>query len=268
MKLDKIVQSLLVALLIIGVFASMAKNSYGFTFMGTASFGLAFLYMVQLIWRLIDDYAGLSKKNVAEIMELLLLAAMLLLFGFRAQYIYLTNGELIFAVVCGSLVLVYTSIAYGIYQSRRENNKLANVTFFFYASIPIFLLAVAFRTINAVWSSAFGAAGTLVSLPFLWSLVRNQEFEYAGKPISSFQFIASSKNKAGLLFIFFLSSALYTGLTSASVIPQIEYGDRPKDYIELIREAESGREKPVDGKYHHELYKEAMDRFLKRHADK
>ena len=38
--------------------------------------------------------------------------------------------------------------------------------------------------------------------------------------------------------------------------------------IELINNAETGRENPVDGQYQHEVYKEAMDKFLERHGEK
>ncbi len=269
MKLDKIIQSLLIAMLIIGVFAAMAKNAYGFTFMGTACFGLAFLYLAQLIWRLIDDFSNLDRKSLPGLMEPFLLSSLLVLFGFRASYIYLTNGEMIFLVVCGALVLVYLSIGTGIFNStKKESPGLARNMAYFYASLLLFLLALTSRNINLIWSTAFGAMGMLASLPFLWSVVRRRQFEKSGKTITLFQFTTNSKNKAGLLFIFFLSSALYTGLTLVSFIPEIENADRPKDYLELVRYAESGKEKPVDGKYKHQVYKEAMDKFLKRHGKK
>jgi hypothetical protein len=38
-------------------------------------------------------------------------------------------------------------------------------------------------------------------------------------------------------------------------------------YIELINQAETGKEKPVNGRYRHEIYKEQMDKFLARHGD-
>jgi hypothetical protein len=58
------------------------------------------------------------------------------------------------------------------------------------------------------------------------------------------------------------------GLSNFRIIPSIENTDKPKTYIELINQAETGKEKPVNGKYNHEIYKEAMDKFLARHEDK
>lgn len=269
MKVNRILQTLLLALLVVGVFAAMAKNAYGFTFMGIACFGLALVYVTQLIWRLIDDYTSLGRKDLPGLMELFLLSGLLLLFGLRASYIYLANGESIFILTCLLLAVVYLSISYDIHQiSKKENQNPANAAFFFYSSIPLFLLALGSRTINIILSSVFGVLGVLVALPFLWSLLRQEQINSTGKSVSLFHYISSSKNKAGLLFIFFIASALYTGLTYLSVIPEITNAESPKDYIELVHNAESGKEKPVDGKYQHQVYKEAMDKFLKRHAGK
>jgi hypothetical protein len=99
-------------------------------------------------------------------------------------------------------------------------------------------------------------------------LLRKQQFETLVGSVSLFNFVRKSKSKAGLLFIFFISSAVYTGLSQLGFIPEIENSERPKAYIELINDAESGKEKAIDGKYHHEKYKEAMDKFLERHSSK
>ena len=269
MNFNRILQPLLIALLVIGVFASMAKNAYGFTFMAVACFGLAFLYVAQLVWKVIDDYSNINRKNLPTVVEPFLVAALLLLFSLRASYIYLANGEVIFLAICGLLVLVYLAIAVGIIRNtNKESIDLARNMAFFYTSLLCFLLALASRSISLLISTAFGTLGTLASLPFLWSVVQRRQFEFSGKSISLIQFVAAAKNKAGLVFIFFLSSALYTGLTYFSIIPEIENSERPKDYIELIRSAESGKEKPSDGKYRHQVYKESMDKFLKRHPAK
>ena len=269
MKLSKILQSVLFALLIIGIFAAMAKNSYGFTFMGSACFGLAILYMGQLLWKLIDDYSSLGKNDVAGLMEPVLLAMALVLFGLRALYIYLTIGELLFMLVCALLFLVYLSTGIRTFNSiKNVNSGLAWNMAFIYSSLLFFLLALATRNIHLQLSSALGVVAMLVALPFLYSAISQKKYETSGKTVSLIQSIGASKNKAGLLFIFFISSALYSGLTYLSIIPEIENADRPKDYIELVRNAESGNEESVNGRYQHQKYKEAMDKFLKRHSDK
>jgi hypothetical protein len=38
----------------------------------------------------------------------------------------------------------------------------------------------------------------------------------------------------------------------------------PQAYFELVKQAESGKEKPVNGKYKHEEFKDMYDRFVSR----
>jgi|GEM_PF-395597 len=268
MRITKTIQFFLLALIAVGVFASMARNSYGFTFIGVGCFGLGLLYVLELIWKLIEDRASLGKDERMSVAELLLLAVLLALFGFRAFYIYVPGVEFIFMGVCVLLIVVYLLMAGGIFTStKRESRALAWNMVLFYSSILFFLLSMLTRVLT-LWSLLFGVLGMLSSLPFLFSVLRQQKYEVSGKHISLFQFVLTSKSKAGILFLFFIFSGLYTGLSQVGFIPEIENSDRPKAYIDLINDAESGKDIPVDGKYHHETYSEAMNKFLERHEEK
>lgn len=268
MNINRIIQALLIALLIIGLFAAMARNTYGFTFIGVACFGLAFLYLSQLSWKLIGDHFTIEKKDFLFFPELLLLALLLMLFGFRAFYIYLPGGAFIFIGVVCLLLIVYLTIGYGVFaETKKESLAMAWNMVSFFSSILLFLISMLTVAV-AYWSQIFGAMAILVSIPFLYSVVRQVKYECQYKIISLFQFVADSKNKAGLIFIFFASSAIYTGLASSNIIPAIENASKPNTYIELINNAESGKEKPIDGQYQHEAYRQAMEKFLEHHKGK
>jgi hypothetical protein len=44
------------------------------------------------------------------------------------------------------------------------------------------------------------------------------------------------------------------------------YSDKfPQKYFELVNLAESGKDKPLKGKFRHEEFKEMYDRFVDRH---
>lgn len=269
MKLNQVLQSVFLGLILVGLFATMAHNSYGFTLIGMSCFGLALLYIVQISWILLEDFSGIEKKDAIDISELLLLAIMILLFGFRAFYIHIPFGDLIFITVCGMLILVYSLITSGIYNTaKNENPALARDVFFFYSSIILFLLSLSIRIINPSLSAVIGAFGILASVPFLFEVFRQKKYDFAGKSTTIFQFVLASRNKAGILFLFFIFSVLYVGLTNFKIIPAIGNADKPKTYIDLINQAETGKEKPVNGKYKHEIYKEYMDKFLKKHGGK
>ncbi len=268
MKLSQVLQSLFPGLILLGIFAVMAQNSYGFTLMGISCFGLALLYIIQTILRITEDSNSLERKDIASISELSLLAFLIMLFGFRAFYIKIPYSDIIFITLCTSLIIVYVIIGSGIYNTEKiAGSGIARQLIFFYSSIIIFLLSLGTRIISPSLSEIFGAAGFIASVPFLYSLIRQKKYYNSRNPVTLFQFIVSTGNKAGMLFLFFIFSVIYTGLSASRVIPTIENSDKPGTYIELINQAESGKEKPVNGKYRHEIYKEQMDKFLARHGD-
>jgi hypothetical protein len=253
----------------LGLFATMAQNGYGFTLMGLACFGLALLYFAQLSWKVIEDYSSIEKKDIIGLSELLLLSLLLLLFGFRVFYINIPFSDLIFITLCGLLIVTYFLITTRIIKiGKNKNPALAKTATFFYSSILIFLLSLGTRIINQSLSTVIGALGFITSIPFLISLLRRSQYDYSAGTITIFQFIVSSRNKAGMLFLFFTLSAFYLGLSNFRIIPGIENAEKPRTYIELRTQAETGKEKPVNGKYKYQTYKETMDKFLQRHGNK
>ena len=258
---------MLLMLAVIGVFATMARNSYGFDFIGLACFGLSALLLVQFVWRAVGEYDTLNRSDIPELAELLLLSALTGVFGLKAFYIYINRIEMIFDTIILLQVIVYGTLGYTLYTSiKKENNSLARNITFLYVSVVLFLLV--FPTwIGPTVAMGFGVLGVVVSIPVFIGIIRQQSFEVNNKSVTLFRFIADSRNKAGLMLLFFLSAALFTGLSMLNVIPSIENVDRPKAYIELINSAESGEEKTLKGRYQHEEYKAAMDKFLKRHVE-
>jgi hypothetical protein len=268
MKLSQVLQSLFLGLILLGMFAIMAQNSYGFTLMGVSCFGLALLYFTQVGWRVIEDFSSLDKEDIPGISELLVLAFLIMLFGFRAFYVNLPSGDIIFMILCALLTGIYSYVASRIYsETIKVNTSLARGVTFFFSSVIFFLVAMGSRIILPSLSAVLGAVAVLASLPVFVSFLLKKKYEYSGTTITLFQFIVRYGNKTGMLFLFFIFSTFYVGLSTFRIIPAIENTDKPATYIELVTQAESGKEKPVNGKYKHEIYKEAMDKFLARHAN-
>jgi hypothetical protein len=269
MKLSEVFQFVIMGLIMLGLFATMAQNSYGFTLTGLSCFGLALLYLVQFIVKLLDNFSGLEKSILPGISELLLLSALIMLFGFRALYIRLPHSDLIFITLCIFLLVVYFLIGSASYiMAKKENSGLAGILLFFYSSILIFIASLSARIINPGMSELIGMLGAITAFPVIISIIRQKPYDYSGKSITLFHFIYASGNKSGILFHFFVLSVIYLGLLHFRIVPAIENTDKPRAYIELINQAETGKEKPVNGKYRHEIYKEAMDKFLSRHGKK
>lgn len=269
MKISQVLQSVLLGLIVLGLFAIMAQNGYGFTLMGVSYFGLALLYIARISWKVTEDFSGIEKKDIVGISEFFLLASMFTIFGLRAFYINIPFIGLIYIALCGLLLVVYFIIASGMfYATKNENPGLARNVIIFFSSILLFILSLGFRIINPSLSALIGTFGILASLPFFIELMRRKKYYHSGKSITLLQFIVVSGNKAGMLFLFFIFSAIYLGLSDFRILPGIENAEKPWIYIELRTQAESGKEKPVNGKYKYQTYKEAMDKFLQRHGNK
>lgn len=267
-KLGQLLQFLLIALIVVGIFAAMARNAYGFELVGVGCLGIAVLFLFQVVWKVIGERGTLNRIEIQEMAELLLLAFLTLIFGLRSFYIYVDYSEIIFNAVCVFLMFVYAGIGYTLITSvKKESKPLAWNLISFYSSLVLFLLSTVFRA-SASLAMSLSVLSVVAGLLFIVSLLRRQRYEIKLKSMSLLQFVIASRNKAGLLFLFFVSAGLFTMFSYVGIIPSIENADRPKDYVELINSAGSGKKKSVDGKYQHEKYKEAMDKFMERHGNK
>ena len=165
MNLSRIFQSLLVMLAVVGVFAAMARNAYGFDFIGIACLGLSTLFLFQLVWKMVGEYGSLHRADIPEMVELFLLSILTLLFGLRAFYIYVDYGEIIFNAVCVLQMVVYGVIGYALITSvSKESKPLGRNLIFFYSSLGLFLLSLVFRTRASV-SMVIGMVSFLVAIP-------------------------------------------------------------------------------------------------------
>lgn len=269
MRVSQFIQFILIALIIIGLFAAMARNNYGFDLVAMACFGLAILYGAQLLWKIVTDFYHLSTKDISGFLELFLLSLLIMIFGFRFFYINLPAGETLFTIISSLLLLNYVLLGYGTFKTViNKNSSLAKIAIWLHASLCLFILSMLLQITNPDVSKILGVLGLVIAIPFLYEAIRSRQFNYSDKTITAIQFVIKSKSKAGLLFAFFISAGFYLVLADFGIIPKVQDAEKPKAYLDLINNAETGKEKPVDGKYQHEKYKEAMDTFLKRQRKK
>jgi len=267
MRIARIIQFLLLALILLGVFASMARNSYGFTLMGVACFGLAVLYLVQLGWKAMDDVRALGTKEFPGMLELLGLSVLSAIAGMRIFYFHVPYVDVVIGAEGLLLLSAYLLIARDYYvKSIVYSLPLARIWLSFFGYVVLFILAGLTGLLKPEWSAYVGGFGVVLSLPFLVSALRNRRYEYAGKSNTVIELLISSEYKAGLLSLVFAGVAFYSVLSGFSLIPKVSDLDQPGVYLELINQAETRQEKPVNGKFKHESYRAAMDKFLKRHG--
>jgi hypothetical protein len=99
------------------------------------------------------------------------------------------------------------------------------------------------------------------------SLLRGQ-FLIEGENRSAFSIIAGFKDRLYLLLSLFIIFSLYLGLSAPGILPKLYSNKFPQAYFELVNNAESGKEKPVNGEFKYQEFKKSYDQFVDRNMKK
>ncbi len=81
--------------------------------------------------------------------------------------------------------------------------------------------------------------------------------------MTAFKMVRQFKDHSIIILSLFLLMAIYIGFNRIGVLPGIYSDEFPRSYFQLVNNAATGKEKPVEGIYKHELFKEKYDRFIK-----
>ena len=167
----------------------------------------------------------------------------------------------------GMLIALYLLRAFQNFAiTWKENRKLASITSAYYLSIVFYTFSMVVVVVQPSWSEPAGGIGFGLLLMFIAGVLLFNELYFAGEKYSAFQFLKRYVDKSVLVLVIYLLFTLYLGLTKFKLIPQMYSSEYPQGYIQLVNKAESGEEKPQDGKYKHEKFKESLDRFLERNS--
>ena len=266
MKVSIITYYVLIMMLILGGFASMAQNDYGLHIMGWSSLGFCMSFILLAIRRITDKDRD---HKIWEISELLGLTIIALLFFMRSSFIRFQYVEYLIILAGLAIVLLYVLRLYHTTSvTRHENRKLAIVLLFYYSSIILYTLSMVVVPLSPGLSEPFGGAGFAAIALSIIGAVYFRNFFYQSNKISLLDFLKRYKDRSLLMVVIYLIFTAYMGLTKLNIIPQLYSSEFPQAYIELVDKAESGLERPVNGVYSHEKYKESLDKFIERNADK
>lgn len=251
---------LLFILLVMGAFASMAQNSYGLKIMGAVAFMFGLVFIIELI-------TVLRKKESRDgfaVLELVCLLLLSVIFGFRVFYIHFPFIELVFGAAGIVLALLYGRKMLNRYRYLQpKNSYLARLSLLFHLSIILFLSSLALLPFSPGIARILGVIAILLLLVFLAAGALRRNLLVEGEKISAFSMVRRLRDHSIVIISLFLLFTLYIGLNRMSLLPGIYSDEFPKAYYELVDKATSKKEKPVDGKYNYEEFKEKYDEFLK-----
>ena len=254
---------LLFVLIVMGAFASMAQNDYGISILGLAAASFSILFLIQLL-SMFFDTERVSKSSVVELTSLFILAAIL---AMRVFYIRFPFVELVFGMAGLALVVVYLRKMIQAFSAvKPESKKLAWLAVIFYGSIVLYLISMVTVPFFPSLSEPAGIAAFVLLIIFCAVNLLSKSVLANGERISGIQFIARLKDSAGVLAVLFLLFTLYMGFSKIGVVPTMYSDEFPQSYYKLVKQAETGKEKPLNGKFKYEEFKEKYDLFVQRTA--
>lgn len=250
---------LLFVLLVMGAFASMAQNSYGFKIMGIVAFIFGFLFLTQLVY----VFKNKSKTDYLAICELMGLFTIAVILGFRVYYLHFELIELLFGLAGGLLIIVYGVKATKSFKEITLKNKtLALLVFCFYASLILYIISMTVIPFLPVFSEVFGILAFVFLLIFASISFRKKQMHFGSEKATSISVIAQNKDRSIVLMSLFLLFTAYIGLSKLDLLPKMYSDEYPQAYFELVNEAEMGQDEAVDGKLKHEEFKDEYEKFL------
>jgi hypothetical protein len=251
---------LLFILLVMGTFASMAQNSYGLSIIGGVAFvfGLLFLTEIISLWRKWKENAPIA---FVEPVCLFIIAVVL---GFRVFYIYFSYIEWLFGAATIVLVMFYfMKMVTRFRYFQKRSRYLGIMVLTFHLSIIFFLVSLALVLFAPATAQITGGIALALLICFVAAGLIRKHVLVEGNNISSFKMAVNFKGHSIILATLMLLFSLYFGLNRIGILPAIYSDEYPKAYFELVEQAASGKEKPVEGKYQYEVFMEKYDQFLK-----
>jgi hypothetical protein len=261
MKSYNTIYYLLFVLLIMGAFAAMAQNSYGFRILGgvALAFGLIFLYQC------IENMLKKEKHDTTAQVELVSMSVLSFIFALRIFLIRIPFAEWIFEVAGILLILVYLKKLVQSYGRLKPGNmSLALLILVFYLSLILFILSLVAAPLAPQASEYMAILAFVLLAGFLVTSFIKKEFFIEGENTSAFKVISLFKDRSVILISLFFIVALFTGFSRIGVLPKLYSDQFPQAYFKLVNNAETGKEKPVNGKYRHEEFKAKYDQFVER----
>jgi hypothetical protein len=252
---------LLTVLLIMGAFASMAQNSYGMQIISAVSMAFGLIFLIHFI-RQLNNKEGSHTLSLLEYLSLFLLA---LIFTFRSFQVYFPYIEWLFVISGVAIAGIYIIRAIQHFRSYRQKNiALAGLILIGYLSISFFSLAMVLFAFNPVFARYLGMLSLLLITVFFVAGIFYNKLLAGIEKSSVFKVIAGLRDRFYLLLTLFILFTFYVGLTGGGVLPKLYSDNYPQAYYKLVNEAETGKEKAVDGKYRYENFKNAYDQFVEK----
>lgn len=238
----------------------MAQNDYGIKILGLVAFTFSLLFIIQFILHLQE------KDKLFDLTELGSLFILSGILAMRVYYVRFAFVEVLFGVAGFLLIIVYAfKLSYSWKTLSARNKTMAILVALFHGSIILYVVSMVTVPFIPQLAEPTGGTAFVLLLAFVVASMLNREVLLEGEKVTGLSYVLKFKDRSIVLLTLFVLFTAYMGLTKFDILPKMYSDEYPQAYLELVKQAEVGREEPVNGKYKHEEFKELYDQFVDRH---
>jgi hypothetical protein len=196
------------------------------------------------------------------------LAILAVIFACRSLFIHFHFIEIVFTVSGIILAIIYSSRVTKTYQTIITESPLFGYLIGAYRlSIVLFLISLSLAPFTPLIAEFIGILSFGLFLIFGAVSLSKKTILLRGERISPIKYVLTFRDASSLLITVLIIFSGYIGLTKIDVVPRLYSSEYPQGYIELIEQAESGKENQINGKFKHELFKKRYDDFVEKNLD-
>jgi hypothetical protein len=252
---------LLFMLLVMGAFASMAQNNYGFAMLGWVALGFALVFLYQLVKKLTGKKAY-ARSSVLELIGLIILTTLFSLDNFHLRIPY---SQYIASAAAILLVLVYAGNLRDVLQRTVTDGK-SNKTWVlaYYTGVILFLLSFAAAPFLPQLGIFTGIGAFILLLVFIFGsfllpgLRKGWEHNHALHIINGF------RDRSFILACIFFLMALYGSAVRIGWLPPLYSDAYPKVFFDMGSRLEPGAGDASRPKVSQVEFKQKYERFVER----
>lgn len=244
-----------------GAFSAMAQNDYGIKILGYVAVAFSLLFVIQFLQLLQKT----GNQNLTALLELGSLSVLAIILAMRVYYVRFQFVEVAFGIAGLLLIAVYTGKLLHSWKTLNMQSKtLAILLALFYGSIILYIVSMVTVPFFPPLAEPMGGLAFALLLAFLFFNYLKRSIMLNGDKVTGLSYVLKFKDRSIVLLTLFVLFTAYMGLTKIDILPKMYSDEYPQAYFELVKQAEAGIEKPVNGKYKHEEFKEMYDRFVSR----
>jgi hypothetical protein len=255
---------LLFMLLIMGAFASMAQNNYGFAMLGWVSLGFTLVFLVQLARKL----TGKKAYSISSVAELLGLIVLTFLFSMNNFHIRIPFSDYLATAAAVLLAVVYAGNLRDAIQrpvTKGRSNRAWIIAY--YAGVILFLLSFAMTPFLPQWVKLTDGVAFFLLIVFvvgsflLPGLLKGWENNLALHIINGF------RDRSFILACIFFLMAMYGSAVRVGWLPPLYSDAYPKVFFEMTGHKEPGAVNTSRPQVSQNEFKEKYERFVERNLE-